>query len=249
MRILTLNTLYIGDARARIGALGRILDESDYDVVCLQELLSPANLTLLRRLAKSYDHVIHGPRYPVTGGGLVTLSRLPVVAQRFKAYGLLGRPRTEWLIRKGVLTTHITAEDRTVIVVNTHLSANKAADWSRGNAFEPVQTTELNRLATEIAEAGSADPLIVVGDFNVPRDSWLFEDFTAATKLRDAFAGSAETTFRPTPTWPGRALDQVLASPELAVDARLVFQDQIKLADGRPAFLSDHYGIEADVDL
>jgi hypothetical protein len=36
---------------------------------------------------------------------------------------------------------------------------------------------------------------------------------------------------------------------ELTGQARLVFQDAVPLPDGRSMFLSDHYGVEADLWL
>ena len=50
----------------------------------------------------------------------------------------------------------------------------------------------------------SGEPVIAVGDFNVPRDSWLFEGFVAASGLQDAFDGDASTTYRPVPGWDER---------------------------------------------
>jgi hypothetical protein len=91
-----------------------------------------------------------------------------------------------------------------------------------------------------------------MGDFNVPRDSWLFHEFVSATGLRDVLAGDSEPTYRPTPQLGDtKAIDQVLmrapAGQEAAADARPVFQEAVPLADGRPAFLSDHYGIAAEI--
>ena len=49
VRVLTFNTLYKGDVKARLTALGGILEQSDYDVVCLQELWDPRSLATIRR--------------------------------------------------------------------------------------------------------------------------------------------------------------------------------------------------------
>ncbi|MFC4072507.1 hypothetical protein, partial [Actinoplanes subglobosus] len=48
--------------------------------------------------------------------------------------------------------------------------------------------------------------------------------------------------------WPvPDALDHVLVRAVPVAGARLVFQEEVRLGDGRPAFLSDHYGVEADL--
>jgi len=89
---------------------------------------------------------------------------------------------------------------------------------------------------------------LAVGDFNVPRDSWLHKEFVARANLRDAFADTFEPTYRPTPELPRtKAIDQALVSPGLAVETGLVLQDAVRLADGQTAYLSDHYGIELTV--
>ncbi|MGH8967232.1 MAG: endonuclease/exonuclease/phosphatase family protein, partial [Actinomycetes bacterium] len=83
VRVLTFNTLFRGRSRARLSVLARLIEESDYDVVCLQEVISPRNLAHLRRAAESYPHVAHAPTFPVVRGGLVTLSRPPITRRHF----------------------------------------------------------------------------------------------------------------------------------------------------------------------
>ncbi|MBC6462938.1 endonuclease/exonuclease/phosphatase family protein [Actinomadura sp. HBU206391] len=252
IRALTFNTLFRGQTRARLRVLGELLERSDYDVVCLQEVMSPLNLALLRKVTKSYDHVAHGARLPLVRGGLVILSRWPIAERRFAPFRRHGPVRGEWLMRKGALIARVQIEGRSLTVMNTHLSANMSDDWSPTSTFTQVQTAELKELASAVTAVGPQDPLLVMGDFNVPRDSWLFDEFVSATGLRDVMAGDTEPTYRPTPQYSDtKALDQVLVraptSEPLTVGARLVFQEEVRLADGQAAFLSDHYGISAEI--
>ncbi len=247
-RVLTFNTLYKGDARERIRALAAALEQSDHDVVCLQEMWIPQNLALLRSLTPSYRHAAHGLRYPIVAGGLVVLSRHPIIGYRYVRYAARGPLRKELLSRKGVLVTRLSIDDRILTVVNTHLSANTKANWSRTEPFTKVQAAELRDAATLVRSLDAGEPVVMVGDFNVPRESWLFADFVAASGLVDALDGSPETTYRPNGNWPGAALDQILVSPGVSADPRLVFQDDVvQLADGRTTYLSDHYGIAATI--
>ena len=248
-RILTFNTLDQGDARARIRALGSVLEQSDYDVVCLQELRIPQSLALLRSLTPSYRHVAHGLRLPTVAGGLAVLSRVPIVGHRFARFPGSGPLRKELLLRKGVLTTRLCIDDQFLTVVNTHLSANKKADWSRAQPFTKVQQAELRETAAAVRRIESGEPVVMVGDFNVPRESWLFDEFVTASGLTDTLHGSPEPTYRPTPRWPGAALDQALVSRHLSATPELVLKDDsVRLADGRTAYLSDHYGIGMTVE-
>ncbi|MBW8803031.1 MAG: hypothetical protein AUG49_12750 [Catenulispora sp. 13_1_20CM_3_70_7] len=248
VRILSFNTLYNKEPRVRLRALAEVLAASDYDVVCLQELLAPQNFQLLRTLTKnSYPYAAHGARLPLVAGGLLTLSRIPIIGHRYRM--LAGRHpwRREMVIRKGVLVTRFAADGEFFTVANTHLSANRHADWSQAAPFTRVQRGELARLAAELRRIDSGEPVVAVGDFNVPRDSWLFEGFVADSGLHDAFDGDAATTYRPVPGWDGAALDQVLVTPGTPVRAEVVLKDKVKMADGQERYLSDHYGVAASV--
>src|SRR5690349_13105342 len=89
IRALTLNVLYRGDSRARLRALGKILREADYDVVCLQEVISPLNLALVREITRtSHPHIAHGWMFPTVAGGVVTVSRWPITARSYVRYPL-----------------------------------------------------------------------------------------------------------------------------------------------------------------
>jgi endonuclease/exonuclease/phosphatase family metal-dependent hydrolase len=242
MRILTFNTLFKGDVRARLGVLGGLLERADYDVVCLQEVMVRRSAGLLRRTAPSYRHHVYAGA-PLLRGGLVLLSRAPIVGQRFVRYPVAGRPRGEWLMRKGFQVATI----GDLVVVNTHLSANRDGDWSAGNHYTRVQRAELEFLAGRLERDR---PVVVVGDLNVPRGKPVFQDFLAATGLRDVLAGDTRPTYRPTAEFPRPpAFDHVLVGTGLSGRAELVLQDPVRLPDGREAFLSDHYAVAAEIGV
>ncbi|MCP9952409.1 endonuclease/exonuclease/phosphatase family protein [Actinomadura madurae] len=172
-RVLTFNTLFRGQARARIGVLAGLIEQMDYDVVCLQEVISPRVLALLRRAVPSYPHAAHVPMVPLplVRGGLVTLSRHPITRRHFQPFALARPARPEWLLGKGALFTRVRLPTGHLTVVNAHLSANMDMDWSPGNRYAKVEQSELRRLASAINRIDRAEPLVAMGDFNVPRDS------------------------------------------------------------------------------
>ncbi|MET7988903.1 MULTISPECIES: endonuclease/exonuclease/phosphatase family protein [unclassified Streptomyces] len=249
LRLLTMNTLFTGDVPARLGALGAALDRSDYDIVCLQEVMFRRNARLIRRAAPAYRH------YACSGtvllkGGLVLLSRWPITRWRFVRYPMTGPVRGEFFMRKGAQLASVATPDGELVVVNTHLSANRDDDWSPTNPYTRIVAAELARLTGLITAIGPSLPVAVVGDLNVPRDSAVLADFVAAAGLRDLLAGDTRPTYRPTPRWPSPpALDHVLvraaAGETLTGGADFVFQDKMTLGDGRQAYLSDHYGVRA----
>ena len=98
--------------------------------------------------------------------------------------------------------------------------------------------------------------MVVAGDFNVPRGSWLYDAFLEATGLCDPLAGDDRPTYRPAFPVPARyalPFDLLLVRPpagsEIAASARLVFQEKTRFVTGRVDYLSDHYGVEADIDV
>lgn len=245
-RVLTFNTLFKGEALARMAVLAETIERSDYDIVCLQEVISWRVLRLLRRVATSYPHIAYLPMFPLVRGGLVTLSRHPVVRRHFRAYAPAPPARPEWLLGKGALFTRIRLPEGHLTVVNTHLSANLDMDWSPSNVYARVEEAELERLAAAVARIPETEPLVAMGDFNVPRDSPYLAEFISSTGLRDAFGGVTEPTFRPEYAEIG-AIDQLLVRPGIDATTRLVFKEKVRLPSGRSAVLSDHYGIEADL--
>jgi endonuclease/exonuclease/phosphatase (EEP) superfamily protein YafD len=258
LRLLTFNTFFFDHPRPRLRALSEIIDRSGLDVVCLQEILWRRNLSMARSITTPFPYAAHVPHGPMVKGGLLTLSRWPIEHRyvEYRVRSASGRwpYRLDWLLRKGLLVTRISIAGRHVAVVNTHLLANSDGDWSRTNPYARAEEAELNQLAEVLTTIDPDLPLLVVGDFNVPRGSWLLDEFLARSGLRDVLAGDPRPTFRPTPRIPtSRALDHVLVrhsqAQNLAVEADLVFEEPIPMPCGRSVYLSDHYGIEVLVRL
>ena len=253
VRLLTFNALMRDDVPARLRAVGPVLERSGYDIVCLQEVLHRGSARLLRRVTPGYPYRA-GTGVVLLAGGLLLLSRWPVRRYRFARFPTAGPARTELLMRKGAQLAVLDTPAGPLAVVNTHLSANRDDDWSEGNRYTGVIRGELEHLSRLVTGFEPGLPAVVAGDFNVPRDSPVFTRFAAAAGLRDVLAGDTSTTFRPTPRWPSPpALDQVLvrAAPDrpLQARARTVLRDAVRVDGGRELFLSDHYGIEADLSF
>jgi endonuclease/exonuclease/phosphatase family metal-dependent hydrolase len=236
-RLLTLNALFKGDVRARLRALGRLLEESAYDLVCLQEVMYRSNL---RHLGYAHQRASGAV---LLRGGLVMLARKPHTAYSAKGFDLRKPARPEWLMRKGFQLSVVDG----LTVVNTHLSANRDDDWSPSNRYTAIAKAELDELSAALS--GIGEPLVVTGDFNLPRESSVLQEFIATNGLTDAMAGDTRPTYRPTPQWPNPpAFDHVLVRG-LTARSELVFQEKVTLDDGRSAFLSDHYGIATSLDV
>ncbi len=67
--------------------------------------------------------------------------------------------------------------DLPIVVLNTHLSANYSVNWDTGNHYARIEHSQLQQLAG-IVRAQPPEALVVAaGDFNIPRGSWLYNDF------------------------------------------------------------------------
>jgi endonuclease/exonuclease/phosphatase family metal-dependent hydrolase len=258
LTVLTMNCLGLPvplpGLRRRLLALGKALADTDADVACLQEIGRWRYLPLVRHDETRWSHAAATLHPYAPKGGLVTLTRMPVTEQAYYVFRDRGSAAslhaTERYQSKGVLQTTIGVGKCQVVVLNTHLAANYQANWGYTNPYAKVERAQLRQLA-EVVQSLPEDLLVVVaGDFNVPRHSWLYEELCAATGLIDPLVEAIEPTYRPMPGVPARAaqaLDHVLVrAPQtfsLTLEAELCFRDPVLLAHGTTGYLSDHLGV------
>lgn len=241
----------------RLRRLARELNHAAYDIVCLQEVQTHAYRRLLTKQSHAaYPHQAYQPFIHAPMGGLLTLSRQSIDSSQFTLYrerGLWYTPAiTDWILHKGILTTRLKRNGLDIVVLNTHLTANYTGDWGRNNPFARQEHGELMQLA-EAVQAQPADTLVIAsGDFNIPRGSWLYDSFLAATGLVDPLAGDTRPTFRPHKGMGARYAAPIdftfVRAPAGAVftlNSDLQFQDKVQTS--RPRHLSDHNAVELQV--
>jgi endonuclease/exonuclease/phosphatase family metal-dependent hydrolase len=261
VRVLTLNCLWHGEARKRLDAIGRVLDESNVDFLCLQEVTQRRNVRLLEGRLKTYGPAAFRRYGIAVTGGLVSFSRRPIERSSYEVFRGRGPNWTlgwaDRLLRKGFLISWLRLDALTMVVVNTHLLANYDEDWTPDNRFAREQRNDLTQLAEAIGRLDRSALVIVAGDFNVPATSPMFKEFTSRCDLRATFASAPSaipSTIRQSSSGsPGLAIDQVLyrhpSGKPLEVTARLRFDEPLLLANSRPAFASDHLAVEAEIVL
>jgi endonuclease/exonuclease/phosphatase family metal-dependent hydrolase len=258
LTIVTMNCLGLAipvpGLRRRMQALGKALAATNADIVCLQEVGRWRHLIHLRMDETTWPYAV-AIDYPYAPkGGLVTLSRHTIAEPVFTTYRERGRPiglhTPERFQGKGVLQTPLRAGAQPVVALNTHLAANYNARWTHANSYAKVERAQLRELAAVVRAIPEETLVIVAGDFNVPRGSWLYREFVSSTGVHDPLAGSDEPTYRPLPGLPARAaqaLDHILirAPRDLLIEARseLCFAEPALLAHGTFGYLSDHLGV------
>ena len=251
--LLTLNSfgLPFFVAWRRLPRLMRELHRHSASVICLQEIQQNSYLPLVVRGLSGYRHFAFHPNRFAPKGGLLTASRLALESSLFSLYHNRGR----WLsvtfgdrfLGKGMLATHLRIGGRRLAVVNTHLNANYSGDWSPNNSFARIQREQVAQLAAW-ARAQPEDVLVVVGgDFNFPRGSFLYDELLATSGLTDPLANDPRPTYRPFSVIPSKwalPIDFVFirVPPRLNVSVKA---DIITIEDTcapivRRRFLTDH---------
>jgi endonuclease/exonuclease/phosphatase (EEP) superfamily protein YafD len=200
--------------------------------------------------SQAYQDFLHAPK-----GGLMTFSREKFRRTQFQLFaerGLWYTPAlADWILHKGVLITESVCDDLPIIIMNTHLTANYTGDWGRSNAFARQEHGELMQIA-RIVNAQPKDALVVVGgDFNIPRGSWMYQSFIEESGMIDPLADDVRPTFRPHAVMGEHYAAPIdftfYRAPEtvpIQVESTLRFQDKITIS-GRKLHLSDHMAIES----
>jgi endonuclease/exonuclease/phosphatase (EEP) superfamily protein YafD len=256
LSLLTFNTFAIlnWDTPFRVSALAVELCKLRADIVCLQEIHQHLFRRTLTGGTPYHVDAIHAPKRGRPRGGLLTLSSLPVLTHNYVSFEEQGRwmhfEIMDRLLDKGILVTHYEVAGLPVIVVNTHLMANYAADYDRNGRPALRQQSQLRQLANAIQAFPAGALVMLVGDFNLPRGSWLYDEFLAESGMEDTLTGDQRPTYRPLPGVPAHyalPIDFVFVrhpqNLHLTCKSNLCLDQPVRLVGGYHNFLSDHLGI------
>jgi len=255
--LLTLNCFgaLMPNTSRRLGALAQELEQRPHQVVCLQEIQLHKYQRLLVKACPSYSYPFYEPHLHCLKGGLLTLSRVPVLSKSFEAYterGLWYTPMLmDKILHKGMLIKRLTWAGVPMTIINTHILANYVGDWGRHGMYARVEKKQLQQLAMTVRNQAANSIVIVVGDFNIPRGSRLYYDLLAESGLQDPLAGDCRPTLRVPPGVPSQfslpidyALIRLPDSHRFTVKCELCFTDKYSIKPRRWDYLSDHNGIE-----
>lgn len=259
--LLSLNTFGIPFylAMIRLARLTRVLKQHPVNVVCFQEIQQNAYIPLLvRELQDLYPFYAFAPRRLAPKGGLLTLSGTVFEDSDFTSYqdrgSMLSLGFADWALHKGVLRTQVNFGDHSLVILNTHLHANYLGNWSRSNPLTRIQHNQIQHLA-RLVQAESPETLIVVcGDFNFPRHTFLYEELISRSGLFDPFAEDPRPTYIPFPLVPSHwntTLDYLLIrfpdSGSVDVHPDILFMKDQGALWPHQRFLSDHCALVIQV--
>ncbi len=242
----------------RLRTFARELEQLAPEIVCLQEVQTNLALRLLLRISTEYTNHAYLPGLRAPLGSILTLARTPVNVPHFIRYEnqgtWFGPTVMDQLTQKGMLISHLQHAGLPITVINTHLVANYGANWRPDSRAAQIQQRQLRQLATVVHNQPSEALVLVAGDFNLPRGSWLYDEFLALTGMHDPLDGDERPTYRPFPGVPVRyalPIDFVFVRtpPSLIVQIEpdFCFPTKIPYVGGGQGYLSDHLGIRVTI--
>ena len=258
--LLSLNTFglpfYLG--WRRLARLARELDDSDAAILCLQEIQQNAYVPLLSGSLETYPYQAVYPHVYAPKGGLGIYSRLPIARHRFDVYEDRGLrwlvTFSDWALYKGALIAELKVQEVDIVVVNTHLNANYTGDWRRKNQLAIIQHRQVQQLSRLVEELPADAFVIVCGDFNFPRDTFLYEELIRQNSLSDPLSDDPRPTYRPFPFVPASwntSLDYVLFraphGSKYQVQADIVVLEDTEKEFAFQRFLTDHCALTLQV--
>ena len=206
--LLSLNTYGIPFflSSRRLARMAKVLEVHGTTVICLQEVQQNAYVPVLTKHLGAYNYRAAFPHHYAPKGGLCTFSRCPMTHVSFEAYRDRGLrwlvTFADWALFKGVLITHLQLEDLQIIILNTHLNANYAGIWHRTNPLVITQSRQVQQLTQLLQKLPGEALIIVCGDFNFPRESFLYEQLVSQNGLFDPLKNDAKPTFHLSPLIP-----------------------------------------------
>lgn len=256
----------------RFDALAGELRATGADVIAIQEIYRERHR---QRLCGALSDLY--PFHAARGGrgfslrladGLLVLSRWPIEARlhRFAS----GAREERWFGDRGVLAASLAPEGRELRIFNVHATAGGLFSHPESRAADDVrlrQIAEILRLADEAPDAAS----MLMGDFNTgPGTSESNYQAILDSGWIDCYARLNPS--RSDPTWdPANALNRRgphQSSPAQRIDhvflrrsdverarvrpleARIAFREPVvRLRDSSLVTLSDHYGLQVEMEL
>jgi endonuclease/exonuclease/phosphatase family metal-dependent hydrolase len=263
--VATLNTygvpFFSPNLTERYKTFSEALERMEIDIINLQEVHTYRLLKLLKERLRSFPHVAYERSFFGAKGGLATFSKIPLEEVELVSFRHPKiRPERMFPLSrdiriKGSLISKL--KDKPLVIINTHLSANKDGNWSSGNRFYPTLEAEIEQLAQLIhASSEKGNGVVIAGDFNISKESELYTKFVHTSNALDAFGDDVRPTFRSEFLSDGQrahCIDYIFyyATPG-RIDARqtsLLFQGKTVMANGKEGFISDHIGLLAKLGV
>ncbi|HNR30311.1 MAG TPA: alpha/beta fold hydrolase [Candidatus Hydrogenedentes bacterium] len=222
------------------------LNQSDYDVLCLQEVLDTAILDQLEAGLKTvFPHVVP-PQYAADGrafsNGVLFMSRVPI---RYVAHVVFeDLSRIEMFTSKGCCLVEGEKDGIPFLLAGTHFPTGKQA------IKDKAVTAIAERLLGPHRREGV--PVILAGDFNTAKGSQEYGELLRITETTDfpvddprPYSSDSRNSWKTDKPRKLSLIDHVLLDPRGTATAfsRIAIQRPTREYEGRTIDLADHYGV------
>lgn len=227
------------------------LNQQDYDVVCLQEVIDKKMTGLLKEgLKEKYPYVVSvDAKRGLSGcsGGILFVSKIPLTYVDHIVYKHV--TGVDGLAEKGCVLVAGELDGRKFQIAGTHLQAGDPAANAKevGEIFEGI-------IKPHRAEGV---PQILTGDMNIAKGTDRYQALLATNEMTDfpiddpsPYTTDGHNSWNPKSKRPGH-IDHVLLNPRGTgtTIARQTIQRARREHEGQTIDLADHYGVVAEVQL
>jgi endonuclease/exonuclease/phosphatase family metal-dependent hydrolase len=248
---------FADDSSVRARAIARRLPELDLDVLLIQEAWTDEMRDSLRvaALEAGFEVALASRE---SGGGLMTISRLPILRNRFQKFQFRGDPERiatgEFLGAKGYQTLLLEGRDGPFTVINTHLHARYQRFRPKLNSA--VRAAQLLQLVGEIHDLEGT--VVIGGDLNCLADDPEYQIFKGLTGAFEVAEGRKDLStisrfnfYKRHRSGSDKRIDYLFLRPGLGMvpqfdGARLLFAEREPIR-GIDRSLSDHFGIASQI--
>ena len=245
------------DVSSRMRLIADRLQASDLDVLLIQEAWTDEVRTTLRAGATEAGFFVADG--PGASGGLMTLSRRPILGTRFERFRFRGDPERvaggEFIGGMGFQSTAIEGDHGPIDLVNTHLHAKYRRARPRLNSA--VRLAQLLQILRHLSTQEGT--VVLGGDFNCAVGDIEYDLFQGLSHAFELGGGLRHPTvskanyYRRDRKSKDKRIDFLFVRPGAdvawrATDPRLLFAETARIREIDRS-LSDHFGFRAELEL
>lgn len=259
--------------RQRAQLLPQYLLARDADVIALQEIYEKHHINyFIKNLQETYPYYFFQHKSKIKlNNGLMVFSKYPFTAVSAESQKEKG-PIDEMIIAdRGLLSTVISLDENTLLnLVNLHATSGGTLNAQDSDKLNKMRQRQLQQAHT-LANYKNTEFQIITGDINAgPNISAINYQFLLDKGYSDVYKDYSETNGSELlPTWSGdnalnsmrgytdkdqQRIDHIYLSEQLTNNSRIlkverIFADDVITVNGKSYPLSDHYGLEVELQI
>lgn len=243
--------------RKRFKVIGKLLNNSDADIIALQEIYTFTHLNILKKELSNYSYCYYKKFLIAPRGGVVTFSKFPMEEVEYSDFKHKGNWYNKSFVGKmsgrGLLITKI--KGHPIYIGNTHLTQNSDEEFKESNKFYNMLESQLKDITDVVNLLSMNNQVILTGDFNLPKNIHLYNNFLSSTKLIDTFGGILEPTKHKEFLFAKdylECIDYIFVTKSAGVscaNSSHLFTEKAEISKGLLSYLSDHIALKVDISF